>query len=205
MGVEMLYQAIPANCGLTNLARADIQIAVEVWRIPYWFSQAERRPSPGSEGFRGGPLWSWCWDLAGQYPDLKTLNCSLDRRWDALHYLLSATRRGEPVSHADLAFDRAFDSGELVAEHARAVQGAPVRYMGPAATRKVADVLESLSYDDLKARYQPTKMEANCVYKFWADRADEAEWTVIVRYFDNFRSFFFAVASLRYGVIVVRD
>ncbi len=201
----MSYQAIPADCGLIELARSEIELGEQLSLVPYWFSRAERRPSPGREADGEGRLWACCCQLACQHPDLYTQNCVLDRRWDKLHYLLSASRRDEPTTSADLAMDRAFHAGELIAEHVRACQGAPVRYLSPTDVREVAATIGPMSHDSLAEHYHPARMEAAGVYKFWADRADEAEWRWIASSFDEFRSFFLSAAVASHGVIVVLD
>ena len=48
-------------------------------------------------------------------------------------------------------------------------------------------------------------MEAAAVYKFRADRADEAEWMRIVQTFGEFQKFFLVAADVGDAVIVVRD
>src|SRR5262249_2491767 len=116
MGFEMWYQALPPDSGLIELARSEPETAWGVSVGPIWVSRQKGGPSPGSEGQEDNPIWDACCRLAGLHPDLRMRNCYLDRRWDVLHYLLSASRRGEPATAADLAIDRAFDAGELVAE-----------------------------------------------------------------------------------------
>jgi len=205
VGFEMSYKAIPADCGLIELARSDVEVGELLWLVPYWYSRDERRPAPCREADGKGRLWAWCCRLAGRHPELYTRNCYLDRRWDKLHYLLSATRRNEPAASADLAVDRAFNTGELIAEHARAVQGAPVRYLSPSGVRDIAAAIGPISHISSAAHYQLARMEAARVYKFSADRADEAEWRWIAKSFDEFRNFFLSAADADDGVIVVLD
>ena len=108
--------------------------------------------------------------LISRRPGLEKRNCCLDRNRDILHYLLSATRRDEPSSDADRAIDRAFDAGEVIAEHVRAGQGALVRYLPPTVVADVAEVVSEMSHATLLTYYHPVRMEAAHVYKFWADR-----------------------------------
>ena len=205
MGFEMSYQAIPPNCGLIELARSDIEVGESLMSVPYWFTRSVPRPAPGREDDKKGRLWNWCCWLAGRHPELFARNCDLDRGWDELHYLLSATRRDEPVKPSDQALNRAFDTGELVAEHARGGQGVPIRFLSPAAVRDVAEAVRPMSHASLIAHYYPARMEAAAVYKFRADRADEAEWMRIVQTFGEFQKFFLVAADVGDAVIVVRD
>jgi len=57
--------------------------------------------------------------------------------------------------------------------------------------------------EDLRSAYSPVEMERDCVYKFWADRADEQTWDWIVEYFEGLRSFYAAVASHGEGVLAI--
>jgi hypothetical protein len=205
MGFEMSYLALPHDCGLIELARSRPDVAEDVAMLPYWFTRAPRRPAPGNEAVRDTPLWAWSCDLAARYPSLGTLSCDLDRRWDILHDLLSATRRGEPASPRDHAIDRAFNAGELISEYARAGQGVPVRYLDRESARQVAAAVGPLRHADLRTHFEPRRMEANGVYKFWADRMDDAEWRRVESYFDAFRAFFLAIAAAGSAVVIVRD
>ena len=62
-----------------------------------------------------------------------------------------------------------------------------------------------MSHASLIAHYHPARMEAAAVYKFRADRADEAEWMRIVQTFGEFQKFFLVAADVGDAVIVVRD
>ena len=145
-----------------------------------------------------------CCRLERDRPDLPRRNCDLDRRWDILHYLLSATRRGEPAA-ADRAIDQAFDGTWVVADHVRAGQGAPVRHLPPTAVAEVVAALEPMSEETLRARHHPAALQAASVYKFRADRADDAEWRWTADTFHALREFFRAAARTGDAVLTVRD
>jgi hypothetical protein len=205
MGFEMEYQAIPPDCGLIELALSDPDEAWGLSLVPSWFSRKDDGPAPGREGKpRDNPIWDACCRLAGIYPDLRTRNCYLDRRWDVLHFLLSATRRDEPATATDLVIDRAFNAGELIADYVQAGQGVPVRYLSPAAVSEIAAVLEPLDRDALARHYDPVRMDDE-VYKFSAKDANEVEWERIVGYFTALRSFFLTAAGAGDAVIVCKD
>lgn len=205
MGLEMYYQAIPEDSGLLELARDDVTSGGCLCLVRGWFRYEDNGVAPGREREGDHRLWNLCCELAGRYPDLRFRNAYLDRCWDKLHYLLSATRRGGPATPADRVIDRAFGSGELIADHAQAVQGEPVRYLSPAAVREIARLLESMDRNALTVHYRPARMEAAGVYKFQADRAGDVEWRWIVESFEELRRFFMATAEVGYGVIVCLD
>jgi hypothetical protein len=205
MGYETSYQAIPADCGLIEMARDNAEVARDLALINIWLGRDNNRPAPGREDAHKGLLWNWCCDLAGKHPDLHMKHCYLDRYWDKLHYLLSATRRGETITPDDLAIDRAFNAGSLVSEHALAGQGVPVRYLTPLEVRAVAAVVGPMTHAALAAHFQPVRMEHSGVYKFHAAHADEHEWPWIIDFFDRFRDFFRNAAEEDLIVIIVRD
>ena len=205
MGFELQYQAIPPDSDLIELARRDTEGGWALGRVPSWFSCEEGGPRLGREGEGENPIWDACCRLAGTHPELRARNCYLDRRWDVLHYLLSATRRGEPATDDDLTIDRAFGAGELIADHVRGGQGVPVRYLSPAVVFDLAVVVEPLDDVALARHYNPARLEAAAIYKFWADRADESEWERIVGYFARFREFFVDAARTGSAAIACQD
>lgn len=133
------------------------------------------------------------------------MNCWLDRWWDVLHYLLSATRRGERGSEADAVMDRAFETGEVIAEHVCGAQGVPVRWLSPEVVGEIVRVVEGVGRSELKRWYEPGRMESRGVYKFWADRGGEEHFERAVGYFERFRWFFVEVGGSGDGVVVCVD
>jgi hypothetical protein len=181
MGLDMSQQAIPANCGLFERARADVELGEILCLIPLWFR----------EGFcpRSGrwpvadALWWELGELARQHPGLEKRNCYLDRWWDKLHFLLSAKRRGYAGSAADELLDKAIHGGDLIAEHVRAPQGVPVRFVTTAEVNAIAELLRPLTSNQLRVHYSPSDMEVAGMYKFVAGR-EEQDWECIPQYFE---------------------
>jgi hypothetical protein len=202
MGLDMSYQAIPAECDLIDRARDD-QVAGELLcRVPHWFRKGQG-PKPGTWP-EGEQFWNHLCELAIQFPGLEQWNFDLHRSWDELHYLLSATRRGAKGAEEDKFLDNAVRGTGEIADHVRAPQGGPVRYVTPSEVELIAVVLDPLNNESLRIHYSPKKMELRKVYKFWADRAGEFEFSA-VRYFDGFRAFYLEAASRGNGVIVCLD
>lgn len=207
MGLDVSFQAIPVDSRLLELACADLKNGDDLGSLAYWFRQPDG-PDAGQEGEGdrcAGPLWDECCRLCAVRPDIRSLNCLLARWWDRLHYVLSATRRGEASTAADRAVDRAFGQGDLIAEHISGGQGIPVRYLTPEAVAQIAAVVGPMDSDDLARHYDPIRMEAAAVYKFWADRADAAGWAHLVQCFTEFRDLFVAAAEKGDGMVVDMD
>lgn len=202
MGLDMTYQAIPADCDLIERARQDQEVGEMLCLVPTWFHDGgpRRRSWPAAE-----QLWRDLVEWDRQYPGLASRNCYLSRWWDKLHYLLSANRRRDKGSEVDHLFDIAVRGGREIAPHVRAPQGVPVKYVSPDEVELIAVLLGPMTTEDLRAHYCPEKMEASHVYKFWADRADESEWPYIAKYFGTFREFYLEAARHREGVIVCLD
>lgn len=202
MGLDMSYQAIPAECELIDRARQDDELGEMLCVVARWF-----RTGVGPKAWpEAEKLWRELCELAAQHPGLEKRNCFLDRWWDKLHYLLSANRRDEAGSEEDDLFDKALrGTSVMMLKRARAPQYLPVKYVAPAEVEMIAVLLQSMSTESLRVHYVPTKMEASGVYKFWADRADESEWTHISDYFTDFRTFYLEAARHKEGVIVCLD
>jgi hypothetical protein len=194
MGLDMSYQAIPGKCDLIDRARNDPAIGELLWLLPSMFRRGvglvKGRPEPD-------PLRREFAELPKRYPGMERWNFDLDRSWDELHYLLSATRRAEPAGEEDRLLDKAVRgvNGEL-ADH--------VCYVTPGEVELIGLVLEPMSSESLRVHYVPEKMEQRNVYKFWADRAEEFSLSA-ARHFDGFRAFYLDAARRGDGVIVCLD
>lgn len=202
MGLDMSYQAIPGTCDLIERARSDQAIGEILCCVPYWFRKGHG-PKAGSWP-EGELLWQHLCELEKLYPGLERCNFALDRAWDELNYLLSANRRGEEAAEEDTILDKAIRGSGEIADHVRAPQGIHVRYVNPCEVELIGLVLEPMSSDNLRVHYSPKKMEFRKVYKFWADRAGEFEFSA-ARYFDGFRAFYLEAARRGDGVIVCLD
>jgi Domain of unknown function (DUF1877) len=207
MGLELSYQALPADCGLVERARADVAFADSVQLIPSWF--AHNRPAPEREGeMHGGatdPAWDWCCRLAAQWPDLYQRNCYLDRWWDKLHFLLSARRRGQAPQPGDDVVDQAFNAGGIIAEHVRAGQGAPIRYLEPAIVTAIASRVSPWRFEDVAVHYDAARMEAAAVYKHHAPCDEAREFIWLAECFTLFQSFFRAASAKGEAVLACKD
>ncbi|WPB80034.1 DUF1877 family protein [Archangium violaceum] len=206
MGLDRIYQAIPATAGLIERAREDAALGEWLGLVPSWF-----RKGPGGALAPGKPdpgeleLWQRVRALLEQQPGLEERNCDLGRSWDQLHYVLSAHRRGEPGSETDALLDMAVRGESLIAEHVRSGQGVPVRYTPPERVAELARVLTPMTWESLEKQCVPDRMEAAGVYKFFASHASEQEWTWLREYFHRFRAFYLTAAEHGNTVLVCTD
>jgi Domain of unknown function (DUF1877) len=202
MGLDMRYQAIPVDCDLIERAGNDPAIGELLGSIAFWYQQGGRGRGEWPEADQ---LWRYLSELALRFPGLNQRNLYLAREWDRLHYLLSATRRGEKSFEQDRLLDTAIRGGSDIGANALGTQGIPVRYVRPDDVVLIAVVLDSMTNDDLRVHYSSEKMQQSNVYKFWADRADESEWGHIAKSFEVFRAFYVDVAMHQEGVIACLD
>ena len=198
MGLDRKYQCIPATSGLIEWARRDEALR----ECGEWFGSVPSWLWPDASLAPGGPpepgelaLWHRVRALREQAPGLAQRCCHLDRRWDKLHYVLSAHRRGEPCSETDALLDAAVDGELLIAEHLCSGQGVPVRYTPAERVTEIARVLAPMTWASLERHCIPERMEAAKVYKFFADRADAQEWAWLREAFEHFRAFYLLAAE----------
>jgi hypothetical protein len=105
---------------------------------------------------------------------------SLEKMWHALHFLLTedAEMGGEPpLAWAILGRD---EVGEDMGY-------GPARVLDPESVASVAAALEALPPDVLRARFEPSEMEAAGIYpSIWDEDADEL-WEELSTYYEELR------------------
>jgi len=204
MGLDMSYQAIPAKCNLIERARNERIVGKLLHLVPHWLQNGFDASEYGSWS-EGEALWQYLCEMAKQYPGIEQWNFALDRSWDELHYLLSATRRGERATDEDALLDKALRGSREIADHVRTSQGLHVRYVTPSEVKQIGTVLEPMHSESLRAHYAPEKMEQCAIYKFWADRAGTFESLSLHDYFYGFRAFYLDAARRGDGIFVCLD
>lgn len=204
MGLDMSYQAIPADCDLIGRAKREEAIGELLCLVPGWFRKGTGpgRPWPEAES-----LWRQLCECAALHPGLAKRNYYLDRWWDKLHFVLSANRRREKGSDVDNLLDKAVRGASEIADHVRATQGAPVKYVAPEEVAMIGALLEPVTAESLRGHFIPAKMDALGVYKFASltERDHEVEWSHLANCFAEFRTFYLEAARHGEGVIVCLD
>lgn len=203
MGLDCVYQALPAHSGLIEWAREDAALGEWFGLVPSWLQRGlDGKLAPGLPEPGELQVWHRVRTLLEQHPGLEKRNCDLDRCWDELHYVLSAHRREEPGSEIDALLDAAVRGESLIAEHVCSGQGVPLRYTPPERVAEIARVLTPMTWASLERHCIPERMEAANVYKFFADRADEQEWAWLREAFERFRAFYLSAAEHGEAVLV---
>ncbi|MDY7232574.1 DUF1877 family protein [Hyalangium rubrum] len=200
MGIEGLYQALPEGCELLARAIRDPAFA-EPFSVANWI--------PGNpQWLKWGGAWAECArelsKLCETHSGLERRRFDVGPRWDVLHYLLSEARREGHFDRDDWG-THALRGAAALASHLAGGQGIPLRYSRPEIVQVIAEHLGPMTEEDLRRTWEPARMEAQAVYKFWADRAGEDEWGWTVEAFRGLQAFYRQVASHREGVLVTRD
>jgi hypothetical protein len=204
MGLERLFQAIPAHSTLIETAKTDHELG-EILGLACLFFQdisraADGPPSPARE--RLGREVS---ALLAQDPALATRNVDVDKRWDQLHFLLSASRRGEHAAHQDALFDLAIQGEATIADHVLGSQGYALRYTSPSMVASVAEAFAPLDVAALHRHYDLAAMEAQGVYKAFAGRESPEDWRYLSMLIEKLRLFYLDAACAEYAVLVHTD
>jgi hypothetical protein len=199
MGFDMHYQAIPDHCALLERSLRDPEFGELLQFLPSLYNC-------GAAGWQDSvrlEFWQAASELLKQYPGLETRNCYLGRRWDELHFLLSANRREEPGTCDDVLLDKAVRGGKL--GELKATQGMIIGYVSSFEVNRVACLLEPMTPADLRSRYVPEKLTAKKVYKFQTTRADESDWKYAEVTFKSFRAFYLETAAAKEGALAILD
>jgi hypothetical protein len=199
MGLDCTYQALPGGCELLERAQRDAGFGELLSLVPW---RAERLERWRRDGGVSAEFAEEVRLLCQRHPGLEQRCHTVDRDWDALHYLLSEARR---AGSGDDWSGNLIRGAGVIAEHLRAGQGVPLRYSGPETVKALFERLERVSEAELRQSYEPERMEERAVYKFWANRADAQTWPLLWERFEGLRAFFRQVADKGEGVLVLLD
>ena len=203
MGFVTDYQAIPDGCELLERAKRDADFGEFLSPITYRFERGENCVDPYLKG-TDAEFCAELQKLLRAHPGLETRNCSLVSYFDVIEYLISPARRDRKCKELDLGGQTIQGTIELAA-HLRASQGILLRYNEPVAVLVMADLLTSITHDDLRRNYDSARMQFAAVYKFKEDRAGEEELALICELFDEFTKFYQSAAEHQEGVLVTMD
>ncbi|MCP3097872.1 YfbM family protein [Myxococcus sp. K15C18031901] len=206
MGFDALYQAIPGDFPLVELARRDRGMGEWLSSLP-WLLQDPRVESlaPGEPEPGELRLLELSKELSRARPDLATRQVLLHRRWDHLHFVLSARRREAPDAE-DGSLARIAIRGETeIAPHVVAGQGVPLRFTRPETVKDIARMLDALHLEPLRTHFTFERLTQAHVYKCPSEDAVEADWEWLREHFEQFRAFHATAAAHGDGVLVRID
>jgi hypothetical protein len=204
MGLERSYQAIPADSGLIQRARFEPKIGELLSLVCLWFRQG-LSPYSGPVSPESLELHQIVQRLVAAEPELARRNHDLDKRWDQIHYLLSARCRGQRMETDDALFDVAVEGEAKIADHVCGSQGVPVRYTSPGKVADVANALQRIDLDILKQHYSLAAMEQMGIYKAFAGRESDDDWEYLSKLVRGLSDFYLDAATHGNGVLVCTD
>lgn len=193
MGLDMSYQAIPADCDLIQRAGPGRPLEGMLSMMVLWFCHGS---GPRASWVEGTRFWHEMCELSVRHPGLEKRNFDLSRSWDELHYLLSESRRAGTMFERDGLLDKAVHGGSEEVDEG-------VRHVTPQEVALIAAVLKPMTIEDLRPHYAPATMEDCGVYKFRADAEKTFEESA-AQFFPGFRAFYLDAAEHDEGVLVYR-
>lgn len=220
MGVELSYQAIPAESGfvelVTALAQRDLAEAQRAQFVPHWMRWGSngKPPAPGREAYIGAPcaIWNWCCEAVGRYPGICGRNFFVGKGVGTWRFLFNATYRqqvrwpkphptderawNDPTTAFDTLIERAFLKAPEIAQNVVATQGFPIQYIDPAHATELGLCIAAMDASDVVPHLD--ELIATETLGAWdRDR--------FINDIANFQLFWRATAERGDGVLVVYD
>jgi len=115
---------------------------------------------------------------------------SLDKSWEGIHFLLTGAKLGSgtpPLSlviYSEQFFDEEQDLGM-----------GPASYLTPAQVRTVSEILLAWDEQELRARFDPVRMNQAEVYPFGWDQEPEEQFAYLRDNFIDLKKFYADAAS----------
>jgi hypothetical protein len=121
----------------------------------------------------------------------------IDKAWDGILFLLT----GGGIARPNGKLSRIIDSGQYIDEDQELGYG-PACYLTMDEVKEISKLIEEISEEELKARFNPKKMTELQVYPdIWED--DDSAFEYLSEYFMELKSFYKKAAENGYAVISV--
>jgi hypothetical protein len=206
MGLDLVLQALPADCPLLERSRTDPEVAELLQFLPRALLRVSEgqpwRPWPPSED--EGRFLVELRRLLAADTGLPRRHLELQRRWDMLCYLLSPRRRAGDFEPRDEGLT-AVRGMAPVGSEVRASQGVPLYWNPPEQVRLLTRWLAGLAQEELARHWNPGAMEAEATYKTFAGPGSDEELSLVLEDFERLRRFYTDAAGLGYGVLFILD
>lgn len=216
MGFDCVYQGIPANSKIIELAEKDAKFAEEILYPAIRFGQQFE-----NSGFSKEPEFDLVRKLFKEYPNLGICNYSpVSRKQNALIYVLEPNSylTAENFAALEETFPYKFVKGERVfRKDFRSPQGALVRVSSPEFVRKCVEFCEqyparkgrglrslrqNMDLTLLARNFDSTEMTENNIYKV----SELTNFKSIEDYFVDLSDFYHKIAHYReLSVFVTED
>jgi hypothetical protein len=237
MGMDLSYQGLPPGCGFVELVREvaekDLGEATYAQFISGWLRRGDLRrggvlhPAPGREGdyedTAGKAFWDWCCMAVGRFPGIADRYLDLLRRWNGVHFMLSAKNRkssrwprpaptdprswNDPVGAFDEVIGLAFYDAPPIAPGVVAVQGLPIRLIPATVVADIGPCVGALQFEEVASHLDEfLTLKHRTLFLTPAERSHkEWEFNVFRTLFEDFKNFFVIAADQGESVMVVYD
>lgn len=214
MGMNLQYQAVPADSGLLELVR-DLakRFPGDCWAVAHipWLLVRGLDRVPGEDEFVLREIMAWCDHARARYPGIEHHSFEPGRHIGSWKFLLSATYRqhtrwpkpephdprswNDPPSAFDALVDIALFGAPEIAPNICAGQGNPVQYIAPVTAADFGTCVAALELSDLN----PHLEEILATHRSGWDRE------LWVRAINAFQTFWRETAERGDGALVIYD
>jgi hypothetical protein len=212
MGLDVNYQAMPANCEVLARSLLDPEFASN---LAFFTSYCEQLPEElqaeledcedyddyAEEYAVTVEFSKAAHRTCSKYPGLEHRCLDLGRIWDMLRYLLSHERRREKAPDIDDRWvDRAILGGEILHEDKISITGRAFHYLEPCEVSTISEHLNGISIEMLYKYWHPQKMSKAGVYKIHPDDSDSFFY-YIAEEFHKLKTFYQLVKQHGEGIV----
>lgn len=120
---------------------------------------------------------------------------SLEKSWQAIHYLLTGKTEGGDAPIAWAVF-----GASVLPDHNNYTNGSPLRALSPPQVRAVASELQSLSGEELWSRSSAAEMAAKKIYRISSNEVAQREY--VLRRYEGLRNFYADAAAQGEAVLI---
>lgn len=196
MGLDCVYQAIPANSEVIKLAEKDLDFAKEVLYTVIRFGEQYE-----TSAFFKEPEFDIVRKLFKEYPYLKTCSYSpVSRMQQALIYVLNPNSyfAAKNFTQLEQTLPYKIVKGERVfRDDFRSTQGFKVRVSSPEFVIQCAEFFQNIDLKMLASKFDAIKMTRKNIYKI----SELTNFESIEDYFVNLSNFYLRVSN--YGELAV--
>ena len=187
MGLDVVYQAMPANCEVLARSLLDPQFASNLAYFASYYEQLTEDLQAELEDYEDYAeeyavtieFSKAAHRTCSRYPGLEHRCLYLGRKWDMLRYLLSHERRREKAPDIDDSWvDRAIFGGEILHEDKISITGLTFHYLEPSEVSTISERLNGISIETLHKYWHPQKMSKAGVYKIHSEDSESVFYYV---------------------------
>jgi Domain of unknown function (DUF1877) len=211
MSLNLKLQAIPEASRLFELVKISPGHGEALAFFARYFDDLYLSPTNQNDDI-DDMFYAEFQNIKRAHPGVERRKIDLDKAWDALHFILSESRRTRTMSCCKEGVLPAQDYGTIavkgemdVHENAKAPQGIHIRYVSPETVTRIARWLTTFTFEDVKIHYNPVQMSES-VYGLWFGPGfedDDCLW--LWERVKQLRDFCQIVSEHREGALVILD